>query len=270
MDLFGITLVPGNLVPQMAFLGFASLAVLGSIMMVTRQNAVHSALWLVLVFFQIAGVYVLLNAPFLAALQVLVYSGAIVVLFLFVIMLLQMREGPQLAEQHQVQRFVAWPVGLLLAVEICAIILLSRTLTAPPIPANNVLPNPGAVAPNGIAWTPENIEAWGGSPRALGIDLYTDFLLPFEVASLILLVAVIGAIFLASKIESPEAMAGVPSVGISLSRRSMVGSPQEEQYASMRRDVVGRSEIIDRDQPGSSGDSATDAQDPVRGDVARR
>src|SRR6188474_1632915 len=114
--------------PSLGFLvfgGAASLSIFGAIMMVTRRNAVHSALWLVLVFFNLAMMYIMLGAEFLAALQVLVYTGAILVLFLFVIMLLGLREGPKLKGLHQAQVWAAWPVGLLLAIELSTIILFS-------------------------------------------------------------------------------------------------------------------------------------------------
>src|SRR5829696_1907002 len=111
---------------QLVFMPAAGLAILGAIMMITRRNAVHSALWLVLVFFNLAIMYVMLGAEFLAALQVLVYTGAILVLFLFVIMLLGLREGPKLSGLHTAQVWAAWPVGLILALELAAIVLFSR------------------------------------------------------------------------------------------------------------------------------------------------
>jgi NADH-quinone oxidoreductase subunit J len=211
---------------QIFFLGFAGLAVLCSILMITRRNAVHSALLLVLVFFQLAGMYVLLSAEFLAALQVLVYTGAILVLFLFVIMLLQLREAPRLQQAHRWQRLVAVPLGLILALEMIAIIWFGGiTLTGLPHQA----PAPATIV---------EIQQAGGSPRALGQVLYTIFLLPFEVASMILLVAVIGAIVLARREEPAEVERLIPSLGVSLGRRGIVGSPQEEQLEKMMRPDV--------------------------------
>ena len=78
---------------QLVFLPSAGLAIISGIMMITRKNAVHSALWLIMAFFNLAVMYVMLGAEFLAALQVLVYTGAILVLFLFVIMLLGLKES---------------------------------------------------------------------------------------------------------------------------------------------------------------------------------
>lgn len=223
--------IGGNYIPipnlqQLFFLGFAAFAVLGSVLMITRRNAVHAALLLVIVFFQIAGVYVLLGAEFLAALQVLVYTGAILVLFLFVIMLLQLREAPRLRELHRWQRFVAPLLGVLLVLEFLGIIFFGGvTLSGVPHQA----PAPA---------TAVEIAAAGGSPRALGQVLYTIFLLPFEVASFILLVAVIGAIVLARREEPAEVDRLVPFLGVSLGRRSIAGSPQAEQLEKVRPDVT--------------------------------
>ena len=223
--------IGGNYIPipnvqQLFFLGFATFAILGSVLMITRRNAVHSALLLVIVFFQIAGVYVLLGAEFLAALQVLVYTGAILVLFLFVIMLLQLREAPQLRAVHRWQQFVAPLLGLLLVLEFLGIIFFGGvTLSGVPHQA----PAPATVV---------EIAAAGGSPRALGQVLYTIFLLPFEVASFILLVAVIGAIVLARREEPADVERLVPFRGISLGRGSIAGSSQAEQLEKVRADVT--------------------------------
>src|SRR5881392_2980519 len=101
--------------PQLVFLILSAIAIAASLLMITRNDAVHSAVSLVVVLFNLAGMYVLLNAPFLAVLQVLVYAGAILVLFLFVIMILQLRAGPNLSHEHKVQPFVAWILGLVIA-----------------------------------------------------------------------------------------------------------------------------------------------------------
>src|SRR5437764_12971215 len=114
--------------PSFGLIVFATLsgiAIISSLMMITRRDAVHSALWLVVTFFQLAGMYVMLGAEFLAALQVLVYTGAILVLFLFVIMLLGMREGPKLGGIHGAQTITVWPVGIILAVELLTVLVFS-------------------------------------------------------------------------------------------------------------------------------------------------
>ncbi len=220
INLFGVT-VPIPPVGQLVFLPVAGLAVIAALMMITRRDAVHSALWLVVTFFQLAIMYVMLGAEFLAVLQVLVYTGAILVLFLFVIMLLNLREGPKLGGVHVAQMITAWPVGLLLAVEIATVILFSRT----PSQANigDLIGN------ERIVFSTAHILELGGNVQALGQTLYTQFLFPFEVASLILLLAVLGAIVLARKEEPAEVEEILPSLGISLGRRSVAHSPQEDQ-----------------------------------------
>jgi NADH-quinone oxidoreductase subunit J len=176
--------------------------------------------------------YVMLGAEFLAALQVLVYTGAILVLFLFVVMLLNLREtSPRLGGIHRVQLIAAWPIGLILALEIIAVILFSSQ------PAQVHLGDP--LGNTNQVWSAQAIADAGGNVQALGQTLYTKFLFPFEVASLILLLAVIGAIVLARKEEPAEVEELLPSLGISLGRRSVANSPQEEQLEKKLRPALG-------------------------------
>jgi NADH-quinone oxidoreductase subunit J len=244
IDLFGMTLALPSL-GQIVFLSAAGLSVLGAVMMITRRNAVHSALWLVMVFFQLAVMYVMLGAEFLAALQVLVYAGAILVLFLFVIMLLGLREGPTLSGLHQAQVWAAWPVGLLLALQLVAIVLFSNQ------PQQAHLGD--MVGSTTQIWSNEAILARGGNVPALGQTLYTQFIFPFEVASLILLLAVVGAIVLARKEEPVEVEEVLPSLGISLGRRSVSASPQEDQIEKKLLPALGydapHATMTDREVP---------------------
>jgi NADH-quinone oxidoreductase subunit J len=230
MQVFGID-IPLTL-GQLVFFPVAGLAVIASVMMITRRDAVHSALWLVVTFFQLAIMYVMLGAEFLAVLQVLVYTGAILVLFLFVIMLLNLREGPKLRGVHIAQTIAAWPVGLILAMELSIVILFSRV----PNQANigDIIGN------QTIIWSNAQVLAVGGNVQALGQTLYTQFLFPFEIASLILLMAVVGAIVLARKEEPLEVEEVFPSLGISLGRRSIANSPQEDQVEKKLLPALGR------------------------------
>jgi NADH-quinone oxidoreductase subunit J len=216
---------------QLVFMPAAGLAILGAIMMVTRKNAVHSALWLVLVFFNLAVMYVMLGAEFLAALQVLVYTGAILVLFLFVIMLLGLREGPQLGGLHTAQLVAAWPIGLLLMLQIVTIILFSSQPRQ--VNIGDMIGN------QHVVWSNTQVIAAGGNVQVLGQTLYTQFLLPFEIASLILLLAVVGAIVLARKEEPAEVEEIVPTTGISVGRRSIANSPQEVQVEKKLLPAIG-------------------------------
>lgn len=160
---------------------FAAVILGGAVMMVTRRNMVHAVVWMVITFIGVAGLFILLEAEFLAAVQILVYTGGIVVLFLFVIMLVNLGDIYQVEWLHR-QWLPALLLALLLAAEIGFLVWVG---------AQDV---PGA---------PEQSDAtlreFGGNVETLGWYLYTDFLLPFEVISMLLLVAMIGAIYLAKK-----------------------------------------------------------------------
>ncbi len=158
---------------------FGGLAALTSLLVVLQRNPTHSALFLVMSFLNVACIYVLLGAEFVAVTQIIVYTGAVLVLFLFAIMLVRMEDLPEMYGGHPVQRFVGPILGLALFLEILAVILSTVPL--------------GAAGP----FTPENITALGGNTQALGRSLYGDFLVPFEISSLVLLVGAIGAIVLA-------------------------------------------------------------------------
>ncbi|HNT25661.1 MAG TPA: NADH-quinone oxidoreductase subunit J [Anaerolineales bacterium] len=156
------------------FFILAIVAVLTAVGMLVSKNAVYAALYLILNFAAVAVFYLLLNAPFLAVAQVTVYAGAIMVLFLFVIMLL----GAEKLGQSQVQawqRPLAIGLGLILAAEMVYILVSG---------AGGLV-----VASQGTTINPDF-----GSPANVGMELFTKYLLPFEVTSVLLLVAIVGAI----------------------------------------------------------------------------
>jgi NADH-quinone oxidoreductase subunit J len=163
---------------------FYSLAafILGfGVLVITARNTVHSVLFLVANFLCVAFLYVLLAAEFLAVIQVLVYAGGIVVLYLFVVMLVSLRAAP--AARLDPRRHSR--LGLLVATAVLAEVIAIVVYTAK---------QPVAVAPGAPAETPVQ-----GNTEIVGWMLYTDYLVPFEVASVLLLVAMIGAILLARK-----------------------------------------------------------------------
>lgn len=167
---------------QIVFYVFGVIAVWAAIGVIGLRNPVHSALCLAGVFVSLAAMYVLLNAPFIAAAQVMIYAGAILILFLFVIMLL----SPQLEEGRgalRLQRGLAAVFGIALVVELAVVL------------GGAVLP-----AANG-PFTPERV-AQMGDVQAVGTLLFTDFLLPFEITSLLLLVAIVGVMVLAKRKEA--------------------------------------------------------------------
>ena len=160
------------------FYFFAALAIAAAIMMVTRRNIIHSAIFLATALLATAGIFLTLSAEFLFIVQIILYTGGILVLYVFVIMLVNL----DLA-LHQAQFNRRWLVALLLTVvlgsQAFAAILLSRqSLTAlPPVPAQVMQPNTEQVA-------------WG---------LFHTYILPFEIASVLLLVAMIGGVIMAKK-----------------------------------------------------------------------
>ncbi|WP_240099508.1 NADH-quinone oxidoreductase subunit J [Thermomonas flagellata] len=163
--------------PTLAFLAFAAVAAIAALATIAARNPVHAALWLVLTFFSVACTWIIGGAEFLGIALVLVYVGAVMVLFLFVVMMLDVDLAP-LREGYV--RYL--PVGLLVALvmlaEILALIGVRAALQAP-------LADNAAVA---TAEVPNTV--W------LARALFTDFLLPFEVAAVILTVAVIAAVML--------------------------------------------------------------------------
>jgi NADH-quinone oxidoreductase subunit J len=163
------------------FAVFAVTALAGSLGVVLARKPVHAALFLVLTLFCVAVFFVMQEAHFLAAVQVIVYAGAVVVLFLFVIMLLGVDEREDLLEEPlRGQRPAAVVVGVAL---IAGLLLLAQTLEPT-----------GAFSVRGEA-------LGGGEPNVerIAVSLFTDFLWPFEITSVLLVIAVVGAVVLARR-----------------------------------------------------------------------
>jgi NADH-quinone oxidoreductase subunit J len=165
---------------------FISACILGfAVLVISTRDTVHSVLFLVLDFLFVAALYVLLGAQFLAAIQILVYAGGIVVLYLFVVMLVNLKRPPEAhSDPH---RKTKWGFALSVAVlvELAAVAGYSYAPAAPP---------PTAAAAAAAAAIPVS-----GNTEQVGWLLYTSYLIPFEIASMLLLVAMIGAIVLAKR-----------------------------------------------------------------------
>jgi NADH-quinone oxidoreductase subunit J len=164
---------------QLIFLYFAVVILVSAVLTITRRNPVHSVMFMLLLFFHIAGVFVLLNAEFLAAVQLIVYAGAIMILYLFVVMLLNVERESSSARAN---RFWPWMVafGVLIAAEVLVLI------------ARGTFPTE----------TEQPMRLAGSGVKELGVLLYQKYMVPFEVASLILLVGLVGAVMLAKKSEN--------------------------------------------------------------------
>ncbi len=157
--------------PVLIFFVLAASSIVSSLLVILQRNVVHSAMALVATLFLMAIIFLTLEAPMVAALQILVYAGAIMVLFLFVIMLL----NPLVSESRpMVWWFFGALAAMLLAIEFVALFLPVATESR--------------ALPEGF-----------GSPGMLAQSLFTDFVLPFEIASIVLLVAIIGAVVLAKR-----------------------------------------------------------------------
>ena len=168
---------------MIAFYLFGAIAVFASLLVVTQHNPLYSVLLLITSFGALSGLYVLLDAPFVAVIQIIVYAGAIMVLFLFVIMLLG-------AEKTGVRMLRSWqtPLAIGLAVLVVGLGALLLLSTAP----IKVVDRPTA-------------EIVLGSAEAIGLALYSVWLFPFEAVSILLLVAMIGAVVMTRQEARQEA-----------------------------------------------------------------
>ncbi len=166
------------MINKIFFSYFAITIITLSIIVISRRNVMHSIIYMLALFFHIAGLYLFLNAEFIAAIQIIVYAGAILVLFLFVIMLLNIRH--EIKEQRYIGE---WPVALAITISLLIVFIISAESLK--------------VGKKGI-WGIQEITDMTHT-MAIGKVLYTEYLFPFEVASLILLIAIIGAVVLAKR-----------------------------------------------------------------------
>jgi NADH-quinone oxidoreductase subunit J len=162
------------------FYAFAAMTLGGGLLTITRKNAIHSAMFLIVSLMGVAGLYLLQQAEFLFAVQIVLYIGGIMVLFLFVIMLVNLDEAAK-EKQFNGQWWIALVCVALVAVQVSyflskgsgAFRIASPVVTAPP--------------------------AGPGNTELLADLLFTEYLLPFEIASILLLVAVVGSVVMAKK-----------------------------------------------------------------------
>jgi len=162
------------------FVVAALMAIGGSLVMVTRKNPIHSALWLIVTFFSVAVLYVLLNATFIAVAQVMVYAGAIMMLVLFVIMLIHLEWGAQWKRKLSFAKLIGGVITIVLFLQILAGVFTFSD-----------------VGQKGI-YSAQKL-AQVGDTRAVGALLYGKYAFAFEIASILLLVGIVGAVLLAKK-----------------------------------------------------------------------
>ena len=163
---------------QYTFWFLSFLALMSSLMVVFTKNAVYSVLCLIITFFAIAGHYLLLNAQFLAAVHIIVYAGAIMVLFLYVIMMLNQNKDTEPKKHPYLMVISVIAAGLLM-------LTMVGTVKSAELPGSTIA------------------DAQVGTIEKLGQVLFTDFLLPFEVSSILFLAAMVGAVYLSkNKLQS--------------------------------------------------------------------
>ncbi len=163
------------------FFAFAAIAVLGALVLILAREPIHSALALILVMVSLAVLYLLLGAEFIAAVQIIVYAGAIMVLFVFVIMLLNAGVEER-TNWSKMAKYAGLPLGIFLLLEIAHWFWRSAV---------------GAKIANG----PGAVNASAVSTRDLSIQLFQQYLFPFEATSILILIAILGALVLAKRGE---------------------------------------------------------------------
>jgi NADH-quinone oxidoreductase subunit J len=168
----------GTLFQWLVFLGMAFISLIASLLLVTRKNPIHSALFLVLNFLCVAVLYLLLYSQFIAIIQVVVYAGAIVMLIIFVIMLLDLEQELR----SRLKLFYSKVIGGVLAVFFLLGMIYSVVATSPT----------GKIGSYTPAKMTDNVEA-------IGKVLFTQYLFPFEIISILLVAAMIGAVILSKK-----------------------------------------------------------------------
>lgn len=160
------------------FIIFGSISAVTAVLTITRNNPVIAALFLILNFASLAGLYLLLNAQFIAVVQVIVYAGAIMVLFLFVLMLLRPEHEKNFMASNPAIKIFAYIIAAVVFIQLGYMIFFSKSTS---------------ITPN------EQMSINSGTVEQIGLQMYTNYVLPFEAAGFLLLAAAIGATVLAKK-----------------------------------------------------------------------
>jgi len=162
---------------EILFYALSAFAILSAVMVLTSKNPIHSVLWLILVFFAISGHYILLNAQFLAIVNIIVYAGAIMVLFLFVIMLMNVKSDKE-PQKKLITKFIGVLSGGSLLV-----LLISLVKQTAQLEGKAVMMKEGTI----------------GLIHPLGKALFSDYVIPFEISSVLFLSAMVGAVIIGKK-----------------------------------------------------------------------
>lgn len=161
---------------QIIFWVLSVIAIFSALMVISSKNPVHSVLWLIVTFFSISGHYILLNAQFLAIVNIIVYAGAIMVLFLFVIMLMNLNRETEPQKSRWLKLAGAVAGG-------CLLLVLVAGLKEADLKQQQAMINDGAI----------------GLIKNLGKELFTTYVVPFEISSILFLSAMVGAVVIGKK-----------------------------------------------------------------------
>ncbi len=163
-------------ITQLLFWFLSVMALFSALMVITSKNPVYSVLWLIMVFFAISGHYFLLNAQFLAIVNIIVYAGAIMVLFLYVFMLIDVRKSSEPQKYRWIRLAGAVAGGCLLLVLVAALRNIDIKNQLAEVKTGNI-----------------------GLIKNLGIELFTNYVVPFEISSILFLSAMVGAVMIGKK-----------------------------------------------------------------------
>lgn len=162
-------------ITTLIFILLSAMSALAAIMMITSKNPVHSILWLIVVFFTISGHYIMLNAQFLAIVNIIVYAGAIMVLFLFVVMLMNLNADSEPVKNYRLRIIGIISGGSLLLLVLSSLMKIDQQQLVQM-----------KVGDSGLI-------------KELGKNLFTNYVLPFEIASILFLSAMVGAVIISKK-----------------------------------------------------------------------
>jgi NADH-quinone oxidoreductase subunit J len=191
------------------FLGFAALAVVAAFNVILQRNPIYSAIGLIIVLCSLAALFLTLSAQFIAAMQIIVYAGAIMVLFVFVIMLLNVREEETRIDKQKYLKWLAAPLFLGLLAEVLAVVRYVNQ--APQTLA-------GANAPQPL-----------GTVEDIARGMFTDYVIPFEAASVLILMAIVGSMLLARR-EKKEDVERI--------EKALIEQQEEEQKEKYEEEVA--------------------------------
>jgi NADH-quinone oxidoreductase subunit J len=181
---------------QILFLGFAALAVVAAFNVILQRNPIYSAIGLIVVLCSLAAIFLTLGAQFIAAMQIIVYAGAIMVLFVFVIMLLNVREEETRIDKQKYLKWLAAPLFLALLAEVMAVVRY-------------------------VDRTPQLLASANGTVENIAQKMFTDYVIPFEAASVLILMAIVGSMLLARREKKED---------VDRIEKALVAQQEEEKY----------------------------------------